>query len=1497
MFPVYLNAIEFLTDFSIPSISLNVQAETKSIVDSFERGQVVTTEIPSISSFDIEIPWKNVKYPFHVDITGPSTYQLSLGSNLVDVELTETADGALIAKFGGETHRIQGRDEALGLRLVLDGATILMPDILDPTELRTDVTGKIVRYLHENGAEVEAGEPYVEVEAMKMIMTMKAQESGKITHALSPGTVIGAGDLLATMELKDVSKVDAVETFDGTLDIIPSDTVEVDAKAAVGNILAGYKGDVEAATRDVIAQADDVDEASAIITDAVIEFLRVESLFANKAVNDAVRELTKANADKLDVVISDIRAHQALPQRVKLILAMLRQVDIFSDRFGAQEIPDNLLSILQDLSQMEGKAYGEVALAADTIVRQSKIPPFEERVEKLRTQLLHKDVDLVQMAESPEFSAGVDMLTYLFSDDDDAVKAAAIEVYVRRAYRAHRIIHLSVEEINKRLTCTWSFQFKETPAEETVVRHGLLSVLPNLDHMDKDLPSILSEFGSQFTNEGKAVNELYIASAACNNDIDVETVEPIIVGLERELTMLGIRSANILLPITKKDPAYHCFPQSNDYQEDPLRQNMRPTCQHMLELERLGENFELERIPAVANNVRLYLGAEKTDKPTRGGPQQVVFLRSVSKKKGLNTFAGAERSLVHGLDELERAQANSKVKAEASSRIFYHSLEEIADVTPEEAAAKFGDIMDTLKSKFADRLLKLNVDEIETKIRIGTTDADGNPTIVPVRLVASSMEGEWLKTTAYIEHPDPLTGLTRQYCVVGDGGEQMCVLDPYETSNVIQTKRSIARRVGSTYAYDFLGLLEVGLLGQWQAYTKSLGYSDDNLSSLLPAGFFSSQELVENEDVELVPGARPIGTNKVGMVAWRVTMKTPEYPEGRDVVFIANDVTVKSGSFGVQEDEMYYKASKYARENGLPRVYIACNAGARIGLYEDLKEKIKVKYYDENSPTKGYEYLYLTDEDYKALPEGAVNAHKVDEGWALDDIIGEVHGIGVENLQGSGKIAGETSQAYDDVFTLSYVTGRSVGIGAYLVRLGQRIIQMKQSPILLTGYAALNKLLGREVYTTNDQLGGLEIMVPNGVTHLEVRNDQEGVDAMLDWLSYVPSEVGAAPASRKSSDPIDRDVKWRPTPTPYDPRLMLSGTEDAAGFFDVGSFKEYLAGWGKTVIVGRGRLGGIPMGAIAVETRNVEQVVPADPANPDSTENRNPQAGNVFYPDSSFKTAQTIRDMDKEGLPLMIFANWRGFSGGSRDMAGEVLKFGSHIVDALREYSNPVYIYIPPHGELRGGSWVVLDPTINLEQMEMYADPDSRGGILEPAGIAEIKFRAKDQLKVMHKNDRQLQLLDAEVENTDEADTETREAISKQIAAREELLKPVFLQAATEFCDLHDRAGRMKAKGVIKEAVPWARSREYFYYRAQRRIIEDDYVKQLRQADASIDRSSALSILKDMIEDAAFGDNKAAVEAYASNKASIEKEIRSMKKATIEAKINLLQSELEETLE
>lgn len=56
------------------------------------------------------------------------------------------------------------------------------------------------------------------------------------------------------------------------------------------------------------------------------------------------------------------------------------------------------------------------------------------------------------------------------------------------------------------------------------------------------------------------------------------------------------------------------------------------------------------------------------------------------------------------------------------------------------------------------------------------------------------------------------------------------------------------------------------------------------------------------------------------MVAWRLVLCTPEYPEGRELILIANDLTYFIGSFGVKEDILFCEASKLARKMKIPRV-------------------------------------------------------------------------------------------------------------------------------------------------------------------------------------------------------------------------------------------------------------------------------------------------------------------------------------------------------------------------------------------------------------------------------------------------------------------------------------------------------------------------------------------------------------------------------------------------
>ncbi|KAG8122671.1 hypothetical protein E2320_018247 [Naja naja] len=162
------------------------------------------------------------------------------------------------------------------------------------------------------------------------------------------------------------------------------------------------------------------------------------------------------------------------------------------------------------------------------------------------------------------------------------------------------------------------------------------------------------------------------------------------------------------------------------------------------------------------------------------------------------------------------------------------------------------------------------------------------------------------------------------------------------------------------------------------------------------------------------------------MVAWRMTLRTPEYTDGRDVIVISNDITYKIGSFGPQEDLLFLRASELARVEGIPRVYVAANSGARIGLAEEIRHMFHVAWEDPADPYKGFKYLYLTPQDYKKV--SALNSvhceHVEDEGesrYKITDIIGKEDGLGTENLRGSGMIAGESSLAYEEVITINLV--------------------------------------------------------------------------------------------------------------------------------------------------------------------------------------------------------------------------------------------------------------------------------------------------------------------------------------------------------------------------------------------------------------------------------------------------------------------------------------------
>ncbi len=70
-----------------------------------------------------------------------------------------------------------------------------------PSKIKAPMPGKIVRVIVAEGDEVEAGQPLVVVEAMKMQNEIKATKKGKVTKiAVKEAAAVNAGDLLVIVE-------------------------------------------------------------------------------------------------------------------------------------------------------------------------------------------------------------------------------------------------------------------------------------------------------------------------------------------------------------------------------------------------------------------------------------------------------------------------------------------------------------------------------------------------------------------------------------------------------------------------------------------------------------------------------------------------------------------------------------------------------------------------------------------------------------------------------------------------------------------------------------------------------------------------------------------------------------------------------------------------------------------------------------------------------------------------------------------------------------------------------------------------------------------------------------------------------------------------------------------------------------------------------------------------------------------------------------------------
>ena len=843
-------------------------------------------------------------------------------------------------------------------------------------------------------------------------------------------------------------------------------------------------------------------------------YYNVEKLFSsrNSRDEDVILKLREENKDDIHKVVQMVLSHSRIGAKNNLVLAILEMYR--PNKPNAGNVAKYFKASLRRLTELESRATAKVALKAREVLIQCALPSLEEREAQmehiLRSSVIetrygetgweHREPNLESLKEVVDSKFTVfDVLPKFFAHQDPWLSLAALEIYVRRAYRAYTLKDLQYHnDQDPPYMVSWDFLLRKvgqpelgmpnasstpstpaTPASEgnpykrissisdmsylvgrgvdEPVRKGVIFPVQYLDEAEEYLTRALEVFPRSSRSKSKHTNGLIpdLASqrrkqsttevdeeltAVCNVAIrDAESLDDteilkrvtaLVNDYREELLARKVRRMTFICGHTDGTyPGYYTF-RGPVYQEDTSIRHIEPALAYQLELGRLSK-FKIRPVFTENKNIHVYEAIGKGSDNDKVVDKR-YFTRAVVRPGRLRDdiptaeylISEADRLTNDILDALEIIGNNN-----SDMNHIFINFSQVFPLEPQDVEEALGGFLE----RFGRRAWRLRVTGAEIRI-ICTEPNTGMP--YPLRVVISNTSGYVIQVELYAERKSEKGG---EWIFQSIGGTTSVgsmhlrsVSTPYPTKGWLQPKRYKAHLMGTQYVYDFPELFRQAFQNCWvKAVAKHASLADKQP----PLGeCMEYSELILDDADNLAEVSREPGTNSHGMVGWILTAKTPEYPRGRRFIIVANDITFKIGSFGPLEDKFFFKCTELARRLGIPRIYLSANSGARIGMAEELVPHFSAAWNDPEKPEAGFKYLYLTPETKQRFEDGktrSVITEKIMEGdeerYKITTIIGAEDGLGVECLRGSGLIAGATSRAYEDIFTITLVTCRSVG--------------------------------------------------------------------------------------------------------------------------------------------------------------------------------------------------------------------------------------------------------------------------------------------------------------------------------------------------------------------------------------------------------------------------------------------------------------------------------------
>jgi 3-methylcrotonyl-CoA carboxylase beta subunit len=357
------------------------------------------------------------------------------------------------------------------------------------------------------------------------------------------------------------------------------------------------------------------------------------------------------------------------------------------------------------------------------------------------------------------------------------------------------------------------------------------------------------------------------------------------------------------------------------------------------------------------------------------------------------------------------------------------------------------------------------------------------------------------------------------------------------------------------------------------------------LSALAATGMYGS-----TDGVDAVPSAGVV--TGIGRVS------------GRECVIVANDATVKGGTYYPVTVKKHLRAQEVARANRLPCLYLVDSGGAFLPLQ------------DEVFPDKEH--------------------------------FGRIF-FNQANLSAAG------------IPQIAAVMGSCTAGGAYVPAMSDETVIVKEQGTIFLGGPPLVKAATGEVVTAED-LGGGEVHArKSGVVDHLAADDAEALAIVRSIVSTFERDAGFETSLRSSStsgrfgapsspsgqhwlrpeepeEPVEDpaglyDVVPTDSRTPYDVREVIRRVVDGS------RFHEFKALYGETLVCGFARVWGYPVGIVA--------------------------NNGILFSESSLKGAHFIELCNQRGIPLVFLQNITGFMVGREYENGGIARDGAKLVTAV----------------------------------------------------------------------------------------------------------------------------------------------------------------------------------------------------------------------------------------